>query len=122
MHTTMYTHTIYQQLEPTVDILRGKWKLAVILTLGSETKRYLELKRDVGDITQRVLTYTLRTLERDGLIERKPYLTIPPQVEYSLTPLGCEFLTIVQSIASWGEEHREIIARHQKAYDKANTV
>jgi DNA-binding HxlR family transcriptional regulator len=85
--------------------LGDRWSMLVIILLGGRTHRYNELHRAVEGISQRMLTRTLRTLETDGLVERTVHPTVPPSVEYGLTPLGRSLLVPVSALADWAVEH-----------------
>jgi DNA-binding HxlR family transcriptional regulator len=95
-----------------------KWSVLVIGLLGDETKRFSELQRAIEGISQRMLTLTLRQLERDGLVQRTVYPTVPPRVEYALTPLGRTLLETVTALATWAEGHRQDIESARYAYDE----
>jgi DNA-binding HxlR family transcriptional regulator len=95
-----------------------KWSVLVTVVLGDETKRFTELKRAIEGISQRMLTLTLRSLERDGLIKRTLYPTIPPKVEYALTPLGRTLLEPVSELAQWAQKHRADIQRARDSYER----
>src|ERR1700728_5365288 len=82
-----------------------KWSLQVIFSLGEGTKRFTDLKRGIGGISQRMLTVTLRGLERDGIITRTMYPVMPPRVDYALTPLGHTLLDAVGALMAWADEH-----------------
>lgn len=82
----------------TLDLVADKWTALVILTLTQDTKRYSELHRTIGGISQKMLTQTLRKLEQSGLIQRKVYPVVPPMVEYSLTPLGQTLIEPLKSL------------------------
>ena len=99
-----------------LSLVGNKWAILVLCTLQSSTLRYNVIEKTVPNITQRALTMTLRGLERNGMVERIAYPTIPPQVEYKLTPLGLEVLKICESLADWAEKHAGEIKRAQKAY------
>lgn len=92
-----------------------KWSVLIIVLLGDGRKRFNEIKRIVGDISQRMLTLTLRGLERDGLVTRKQYPTIPPRVEYELTRLGHSLRAAVQPLNEWAQEHvKDVRSAHAK--------
>ena len=95
-----------------------KWSVLVIVLLGDGTKRFSELKRMIEGISQRMLTLTVRGLERDGLVERTVYATVPPRVEYALTPLGKTLIEPVTELARWAERHGREIQRARSAFDK----
>lgn len=106
------------------DTLRGildrvgdKWSLYVIGNLCHGAKRFNTLKRDIAGISQRMLTLTLRGLERDGLVTRTVWPTIPPRVEYALTPLGDTLRGPVQALVEWSITHSPEIARARQVFD-----
>jgi len=92
-----------------------KWTVLVVGTLGDGPKRFNELRRALGSISQRMLTLTLRALERDGLVTRTVFPTIPPRVDYELTELGRSLLDPVSELGSWARKNRPAIenARHR---------
>ena len=94
-----------------------KWTVLVVSRLGRGSMRFNELKRNVGDISQRMLTLTLRALERDGLVTRTVFPTVPPRVEYELTALGRSLLAPVQSLTGWATEHREALETSRRKFD-----
>ena len=95
-----------------------KWSVLIIMMLGSGPRRFNELKRMVGGISQRMLTLTLRGLERDGLVTRTVYPTIPPRVEYELTPLGRSLWQPVEALGLWARNHLDEISTAQRRFDK----
>src|SRR5208337_4428372 len=95
-----------------------KWSVLVVSRLGNGPLRFNELRRAIGGISQRMLTLTLRGLERDGLITRTVYPTIPPRVEYQLTDLGRTLRKPIQSLAKWAQENRERIQQSRDRYDE----
>lgn len=99
-----------------------KWSVLTVIALRSDVLRFNELKRAVVGVSQRMLTLTLRRLERDGLVRRTVYPTVPPKVEYDLTPLGKSLLQSVLALAAWAEEHRQEITDARRAYDLADAV
>lgn len=98
-----------------------KWTILVVRTLGRGPRRFNELRRDIGDISQKMLSQTLRNLERDGFLTRTVTPTTPPSVEYALTEMGQDFLRPVCAIASWTAEHAEQITAARAAYDARQT-
>jgi DNA-binding HxlR family transcriptional regulator len=94
-----------------------KWSAYTIALLGGGTMRFSELRREIDGISQRMLTVTLRALERDGLIDRKVYPVIPPRVDYSLTPLGRSLLQAVRQLVAWSEANTEAIQAARERYD-----
>jgi DNA-binding HxlR family transcriptional regulator len=88
-----------------LDRIADKWTALVIQILARGTMRYAELKRAIGGISQKMLTQTLRSLERDGLVQRKVHPVIPPKVEYSLTRLGRTLIEPLHALCRWSEKH-----------------
>lgn len=88
-----------------LDRIADKWTALVIKVLGDRTLRYSELQRRIGGVSQKMLTQTLRSLERDGLVERRVYPVVPPRVEYSLTRLGLTLQEPLRAICLWAETH-----------------
>ena len=99
-----------------LDRIGDRWSLLILATLTNGTMRFTVLKRAVGDISQRMLAQTLRTLEQDGLVARKVYPTIPPKVEYTLTPLGVSLIEKLIPLYEWAEEHHEEVKAARAAY------
>ncbi len=95
-----------------------KWSVFIVAMLGDGPKRFTELRRSIEGISQRMLTLTLRGLERDGLVTRTIHATIPPRVDYALTPLGQTLLVPVQALAAWAGEHRTEIQAARDRYDR----
>ncbi len=88
-----------------LGLIANKWTTLVIYALAEGTKRYSELQRGIGGVSQKMLTQTLRSLERDGLVQRHMYPVVPPKVEYSLTPLGRTLIDPLRAICRWAEQH-----------------
>src|SRR5918998_6477197 len=86
-----------------------KWTVLVVSNLGDGPKRFNELRKALGSISQRMLTLTLRGLERDGLVTRTVFPTVPPRVEYELTELGCSLLMTVRGLGDWAQRHHDEI-------------
>src|SRR5258706_15908797 len=98
--------TDYNRRRDILGTFYDKWTVQVVLTLSAGTRRYGELQRELGEITPKVLTETLRQLEYDGLVQRTVYAVVPPKVEYSLTALGGTFLDALDGLCEWALEHR----------------
>lgn len=96
-------------VETTISLIGGKWKLLIMRNLLSRAWRFNELKKDLKGISQNVLTYNLRSMEKDGIIIRKIYPEIPPKVEYGLTKLGKSMKPIIKSMEKWGVEYKNKI-------------
>jgi DNA-binding HxlR family transcriptional regulator len=97
-----------------------KWSVFVIVLLGNGPRRFNEIKRMVGGISQRMLTLTLRGLERDGLVTRTVFPTIPPRVDYELTDLGRGLWTPVEALGKWVAEHLAEIEDARARFDRRN--
>jgi DNA-binding HxlR family transcriptional regulator len=97
-----------------------KWSVQVVVQLGSGPKRFNELRRIVNGVSQRMLTLTLRGLERDGLVHRTIYPTIPPRVEYRLTELGCTLLKAVRPLGEWAIHNRDQILDARRRFDETD--
>ncbi len=103
-----------------LDRVGDKWSVLVVLMLGDGTLRFSELRRAIDGISQRMLTQTLRQLERDGLVERTVYPSVPVRVEYELTALGCTLIAPLSALASWAENSRIAVLEARAAYDCRN--
>jgi DNA-binding HxlR family transcriptional regulator len=98
-----------------------KWSVQVVVQMGEGPKRFNELRRSVTGISQRMLTLTLRGLERDGLVTRTVYPTIPPRVDYQLTGLGCSLLKTVRGLGEWAIQNRDEILEARRRFDEGDT-
>ncbi len=94
-----------------------KWSVLIVMLLADGPKRFNQLRRMIGGISQRMLTLTLRGLERDGLVTRTAFPTIPPRVDYELTPLGRSLRVPVQALGAWAFEHQTTIAKAREDFD-----
>ncbi|MBB3446311.1 DNA-binding HxlR family transcriptional regulator [Rhizobium sp. BK379] len=101
-----------------LDRIADKWSLLVIALLEKRTLRFTELRRSIDGISQRMLTTTLRQLERDGLIERTVYPVVPPRVEYALTDLGCTLHDTIKALVVWTETNQTKIIAARRSYDE----
>jgi DNA-binding HxlR family transcriptional regulator len=101
-----------------IDHLADKWAVLIIARLANGTMRFAELLRAIDGVSQKMLTVTLRDLERDGLVNRKLYASVPPKVEYSLTPLGASLSNQVEELCHWAEAHMEQIVSARENFDK----
>jgi DNA-binding HxlR family transcriptional regulator len=94
-----------------------KWTILVVVVLGDGPKRFNEIRRSLGSISQRMLTLTLRGLERDGLATRTVYPSVPPRVEYELTRLGRSLLEPVSGLGTWARQNRAAIQEARRRFD-----
>lgn len=97
-----------------LSLFAGKWSVEVLYLLASGTRRYSEVLYEVGEISKKTLTQTLRALERHGLVARRAYAEVPPRVEYSLTPLGWSLTGPLMALYEWSAEHPEEDGRVQR--------
>ncbi|TQM29578.1 winged helix-turn-helix transcriptional regulator [Nocardia bhagyanarayanae] len=100
-----------------LDRIADKWSLLTIALLAGRTMRFTELRREIDGVSQRMLTRTLRHLERDGLVRRTVHPVVPPRVDYELTPLGGSLHETIQALVTWTEDHQREIAEARTAYD-----
>ncbi|HVV07740.1 helix-turn-helix domain-containing protein [Amycolatopsis sp.] len=100
-----------------LDHVAGKWSIGIIVAAADGPVRFTELERHIEGISRRMLTLNLRKLERDGLLVRTVYPTVPPKVEYSLTDMARELYTSLTGLLGWAERHRLAIAQARAAYD-----
>lgn len=100
-----------------LDLIADKWTAIIIYRLSQGTKRYSKLQREIGGISQKMLTQTLRRLERDAIVERKVYAVVPPMVEYSLTPLGETLIEPLCKLCEWAETHIPEVEAARTQYD-----
>ena len=105
------------QVRDVLDRIGDKWSMLVIALLDGRTRRFMDIRRAVPDISQRMLTVTLRHLERDGIVERTAYATVPVTVEYCLTPLGTTLIHSVIALVRWTAEREREIAAARPRYD-----
>ena len=96
-------------IEATLSLISDKWKILILRDLLTGTKRFGELKKSIGSISQKVLTSNLRAMEDDGLVVRQVYAEVPPRVEYSLTELGQSLKPILDTMWDWGEDYKNSV-------------
>lgn len=94
-------------VKTTLSLIGDKWKVLILRDLMPGTKRFGELKKSIGSVSQKVLTAQLRDMEANGLISRKVYAEVPPRVEYSLTDLGKSLKPILDAMKNWGEDYKK---------------
>ena len=96
-------------VETTLTLIGDKWKVLILRDLMSGTKRFGELKKSIGTVSQKVLTAQLRDMEANGLVHRDVYAEVPPRVEYSLTELGQSIKPILDAMWNWGEDYKNSV-------------
>lgn len=104
-----------------LDRISDKWVSLVLAALAEGPRRYSDLSRDIAGVSQKMLTQTLRALERDGLVSRKVTPTVPVRVDYELTELGRSLLTVVRGVKQWAESHIPQVHAAREAYDRAQS-
>ncbi len=104
-----------------LDRIADKWTVLVVGSLAGGTLRFGQLRKAAEGISQKALTEVLRDLERDGVVTRKVYASVPPKVEYALTPLGWSLTGLLDSVRAWAETNMDTVLRAQAAYEKART-
>lgn len=104
-----------------LSLLGDKWTVMIVLTLIERPRRFNEIKRTIGGISQQMLARTLRALERDGMVTRTVHPTVPPQVEYALTPLGRSLADPIRELGYWAAAHIAQIEDNRAAFDEAKS-
>ena len=125
MVTLLTTTNVYASDCPTrriLDRIADKWTVLIIGLLEDGPKRFSQLQRGIGGISQKMLAQTLRSLERDGLVLRTVYPQVPPRVEYELTPLGQTLIEPIATIRNWAESHIKTVTLAQTQYDASHDV
>lgn len=102
---------------PTLSLVGDKWTVLTVIRLGSGPRRFNDLRRSIGDITQRMLTLTLRKLEREGLVTRTVHPTVPPSVEYALTDLGHSLNVPLAGLGFWTLQNHEALEAARRRFD-----
>lgn len=105
-------------LQGAVGVLAAKWSVVVLARLASGTHRFNELLRQIDGVSRRMLSATLRQLERDGLVERHVYARVPARVEYELSPVGEQLLVALAPLAGWGLEHQADVRDAREDFDR----
>ena len=117
-----HAYDVYNDRCPTrmvLDRIADKWAVLILDRLQDEPVRFNHLRRDIHGISQKVLSQTLKKMERDGLVSRTIYATVPVTVEYALTPLGRTLTETVRTLAHWAEKNMDAVLAAQQAYDEA---
>jgi DNA-binding HxlR family transcriptional regulator len=119
--SNLHLTTDCRRVSALLQRIGDKWTVLVVRTLGDGPLRFSEIKRALGSISQKMLTTTLRGLERDGFVKRTVYPTVPPRVDYELTQLGRDLLTPVKTMAEWALKNAERVEGAQAKFDNANS-
>jgi DNA-binding HxlR family transcriptional regulator len=105
-------------LEAALAVVGGKWKVIILWVLGTEAKRFGELRRQIGGISEKMLIQHLKEMELDGIVTRKDYKEVPPRVEYALTSFGHSLCEALGPLCEWGEKHMQRISDCQYKHEK----
>ena len=105
-------------IETTLLLIGDKWKVLILRDLSGGTRRFGQLRKSIGTISQKVLTQQLRAMEQDRLIERRVFAEVPPKVEYSLTERGCSLRPILDAMAVWGLDYQACMGDCEQAVDR----
>ncbi len=108
--------------EATLGVIGGRWKVPILWHLLDGTKRFSELRRALGNVTQKMLSQQLRELERDGVVRRKVYPEVPPRVEYALTPLGATMSAPLRALGAWSLQHGRKVESARERFDEARAA
>ena len=107
-----------EALQAAVGVLAAKWSVVVLTRLAAGSSRFNELLRQIDGVSRRMLSATLRQLERDGLIERHVFARVPARVRYELSPAGRKLLAALAPLAGWGQEHRDEVSAAREQFDR----
>ncbi|HXR64650.1 MAG TPA: helix-turn-helix domain-containing protein [Ktedonobacteraceae bacterium] len=121
LETIPFSLNVYDANCPTrhiLNVIADKWATLIIGLLEAQPIRFAALQKRIGGISQKMLTQTLRSLERDGLVQRTVYAEVPPRVEYALTPLGQTLCEPINAIIKWSEVNIEAVTAAQQRYDQ----
>jgi DNA-binding HxlR family transcriptional regulator len=115
MHSVLMERCLSRQV---LDLIADKWTALIFALLEKQPTRFNELQRAIEGISHKMLTQTLRNLEQRGIVERKIMPTVPPAVEYSLSPLGTTLIPLMAALRQWAEEHMDEVERAEQAYEE----
>jgi DNA-binding HxlR family transcriptional regulator len=118
----IHVPTDCNRVTPILQRVGDKWTVLIIILLADGSLRFSELKKKIGNISQRMLTFTLRVLERDGMVTRTVTPTVPPRVDYELTALGQSLIPPMHMLGDWAVKNADAIEAAQKKYDALNGV
>ena len=108
-----------RKMSGVLTIIGDKWTVMIVMVLTERPRRFNDMKRTIGGISQQMLTRTLKALERDGFVSRTVHPTVPPQVEYALTELGHSLATPLRALGAWAGDHLNAIDANRHGYDVA---
>ena len=111
-----------RRLSSVLSLVGDKWTVMIVMVLVERPRRFNDIKRTIGGISQQMLTRTLKALDRDGMVRRTVYSTVPPQVEYALTDLGYSLAEPLRALGSWAGAHLEEIDGNRLDYDTAKSA
>ncbi len=111
-----------RRMSSVLSLVGDKWTVMIVMVLVERPRRFNDIKRTIGGISQQMLTRTLKALDRDGMVSRTVHPTVPPQVEYALTDLGHSLSEPLRALGSWAGRHLELIDENRLRYDMAGTV
>jgi DNA-binding HxlR family transcriptional regulator len=111
-------HRSARLIRESISLLSSKWSVDLLLALGDGTRRYHELLEDLEPISEKVLTQTLRAMERDGLVARRVHAEVPPRVEYALTPLGATLAPPLRALGAWSVTHSKRVEEARGRFDE----
>lgn len=112
-------HVECKRFSGVLSLIGDKWTVMIVMTLTERPRRFNDIKRTIGGISQQMLARTLRALERDGMVDRTVHPTIPPQVEYALTALGRSLADPIRELGYWAGAHIAEIESNRSAFDEA---
>jgi DNA-binding HxlR family transcriptional regulator len=115
-------HVECRRFSSVLSLIGDKWTVMIVLTLTERPRRFNDIKRAIGGISQQMLARTLRALERDGMVTRTVHPTVPPQVEYALTDLGCSLAGPIRELGHWAGGHIAEIEDRRLAFDEAKGI
>jgi DNA-binding HxlR family transcriptional regulator len=118
MSTALPDDDAAEHLQAAVGVLASKWSVVVLADLAAGTRRFNELLADIDGVSRRMLSATLRRLERDGLVLRQAYPRVPSRVEYRLTDAGEELLVALAPLAEWEQRHRDVLEKARERFDR----
>jgi DNA-binding HxlR family transcriptional regulator len=113
------THIDCKRFSGVLSLIGDKWTVMIVMTLTERRRRFNDIKRTIGGISQQMLARTLRALERDGMVTRTVHPTVPPQVEYALTALGQSLANPIRELGTWAGTHIAEIESNRSAFDEA---